>query len=239
MLFSSTPVICRQCLYGRSIRLAQSSQVHGFHTSRASLRAKNHYEALGVPRRATEKEIKSRYYALARELHPDAGNKAESERFTEVSEAYKILSDRHARALYDYEMTATPSHGNLWDYHKASRQAYGDSGTGPADPRWFYRDKEAPAGMRGSDVLNNGLVMMIIFCIVGVGFGFQFSRATYLSAMSNEVIEKVHRKTRADLIKSRGWGRANGWQAQLSHLRHLHDDIEEDETELASPHEAK
>jgi len=64
---------------------------------------KNYYDILGVPRNATEKEIKQAYRRLARKYHPDVnpGNKQAEEKFKEISEAYEVLSDKEKRAKYD------------------------------------------------------------------------------------------------------------------------------------------
>jgi DnaJ-class molecular chaperone len=61
------------------------------------------YTTLGVARGASEKEIKSAYRKLAKELHPDAnkGNPKASERFSEVTSAYDMLSDKDKRAKFD------------------------------------------------------------------------------------------------------------------------------------------
>ncbi|WP_411088407.1 molecular chaperone DnaJ [Streptomyces sp. 061-3] len=64
---------------------------------------KDYYKVLGVPKDATDAEIKKAYRKLAREFHPDANkgdNKAE-ERFKEISEANDILGDSKKRKEYD------------------------------------------------------------------------------------------------------------------------------------------
>jgi DnaJ-class molecular chaperone len=61
------------------------------------------YSILGVQRTASEKEIKSAYRKLAKELHPDRNqdNPAAAERFAEVTRAYDLLSDKDKRARFD------------------------------------------------------------------------------------------------------------------------------------------
>lgn len=64
---------------------------------------KDYYKVLGVPKDATEAEIKKAYRKLARENHPDAnkGNTKAEERFKEISEANDILGDPKKRKEYD------------------------------------------------------------------------------------------------------------------------------------------
>jgi DnaJ-class molecular chaperone len=61
------------------------------------------YTILGVARSANEKDIKSAYRTLAKELHPDrnAGKPNAAERFAEVTQAYDFLSDKDKRARFD------------------------------------------------------------------------------------------------------------------------------------------
>ena len=65
----------------------------------------DHYEALGVSRTATEKEIKTAYRKLARQHHPDLhqgdAKKAAEEKFKTINEAYEVLGDADKRAKYD------------------------------------------------------------------------------------------------------------------------------------------
>ncbi|QDY78024.1 molecular chaperone DnaJ [Streptomyces qinzhouensis] len=64
---------------------------------------KDYYKVLGVPKDATEAEIKKAYRKLAREFHPDAnkGDTKAEERFKEISEANDILGDPKRRKEYD------------------------------------------------------------------------------------------------------------------------------------------
>lgn len=61
------------------------------------------YDVLGVPREATEQDVKKAFRGLARELHPDvnAHDPQAEEKFKEAAEAYEILSDPERRATYD------------------------------------------------------------------------------------------------------------------------------------------
>ena len=61
------------------------------------------YEVLGVSREASDGEIKKAFRRLAREYHPDrnAGDPEAEERFKELANAYKVLSDPEQRARYD------------------------------------------------------------------------------------------------------------------------------------------
>ena len=61
------------------------------------------YQILGVPKSASEKEIKSAFRKLAKKYHPDQNkdNPAAKAKFTEASTAYEVLGDKKKRAQFD------------------------------------------------------------------------------------------------------------------------------------------
>ncbi|OGN15618.1 MAG: hypothetical protein A3B99_03670 [Candidatus Yanofskybacteria bacterium RIFCSPHIGHO2_02_FULL_44_12b] len=91
--------------------------------------SKDYYTTLGVPRTASQDEIKRAYRKLAHEHHPDKKGGDES-KFKEVNEAYQVLSDPKKRSNYDNFGFAYNdggfqggdfNQGNFWDYFGGAR----------------------------------------------------------------------------------------------------------------------
>lgn len=102
---------------------------------------KDYYKILGVPKNATEKEIKKAYRKLARQYHPDAnpGDKTTEERFKEINEAYEVLSDPDKRKKYD-------QFGSQWKHFTGAGgrpedfwRQYGGGARGAGAPGSGYR----------------------------------------------------------------------------------------------------
>lgn len=71
------------------------------------LAKKDYYDILGVPKDATERQIKKAFHKLAMKYHPDKNRSPDAEvRFREIAEAYETLSDDAKRRKYDQFGTA-------------------------------------------------------------------------------------------------------------------------------------
>lgn len=95
--------------------------------------AKSFYEVLGVPRTATDKEIRAAYRKLARKHHPDVNpnDRVAEARFKEINSAFEVLSDPGKRAKYD-------KYGAQWEQAdqieemQRRQSAWGWAGGGPS-----------------------------------------------------------------------------------------------------------
>jgi len=87
---------------------------------------KDYYKILGVPKTASEKEIKTAYRKLARQFHPDMnrGDKKAEARFKEIGEANEVLSHPEKRKRYN-ELGA-----NWQAYERAARTGAPGAGAG-------------------------------------------------------------------------------------------------------------
>src|SRR5215467_10895365 len=108
--------------------------------SAAMSQTRDYYQALGVSRTASQKDIQSAFRKLARKLHPDVnpGDKEAERRFKEVSEAHDVLSDPEKRKLYD-------RFGADW-------QAAAAAGADPGQGQWPFGGGAGAGGGRGQRV---------------------------------------------------------------------------------------
>ncbi|XDV22191.1 hypothetical protein PO909_027141 [Leuciscus waleckii] len=106
---------------------------HFFHTTSAC-HQQDFYDVLGVPRTATQKDIKKSYYQLAKKYHPDTNpdDPEAKEKFAKLAEAYETLSDELKRKQYDTYGSAGPSASG------AGQQQYWRGGA-TVDPEELFR----------------------------------------------------------------------------------------------------
>lgn len=103
------------------------------------MKFKDYYETLGVPRSATQDEVKQAYRKLARKFHPDISKEPDAEvRFKELGEANEVLKDPEKRAAYD-RMGSNYKNGQEFQPPPGWDAGFEFSGAG------------APEGMPGSD----------------------------------------------------------------------------------------
>ena len=119
---------------------------------------RDYYEVLGLPREASEAEIKKAYRRLARDHHPDANpdDSGAEERFKELTEAYEVLSNPESRRAYDTYGHQIPRAGAgtrgaadpFGGFQDIFETFFGDRFGGPSGSS-FFGGSRAPS--RGSD----------------------------------------------------------------------------------------
>lgn len=109
---------------------------------------KDYYQILGIPRTASESDIKSAYKKLAKQWHPDVNKDPHAtEKFKEISEAYSVLSDAQKRQTYDQFGSEAFSGGGAGGF-----SGFGQGGAG-FDFSDFFRAQGGMGGFSSMDDL--------------------------------------------------------------------------------------
>jgi curved DNA-binding protein len=100
---------------------------------------KDYYAILGVPKTASQAEIKKAYRKLARELHPDTNkDPAAEKRFKDANEAHAVLADAEKRKQYD-ELGANWQAYQQAGFGSGGATDWAGFGGAPGGTRWTYR----------------------------------------------------------------------------------------------------
>jgi len=105
---------------------------------------KDYYQVMGVPRTASQDEIKRAYRKLARKYHPDVSKEKDAEeRFKELQEAHEVLKDPEKRAAYD-QLGPDWRPGQDFrpppDWGKGFEFSHGAPGQGPGEFSDFFSE---------------------------------------------------------------------------------------------------
>lgn len=138
----------------------------------------DYYKILGIPKNASEEEIKKAYRKLAHKYHPDKGG--DGKKFKEINEAYQILSNREKRAQYD-------QYGRVFSGGAGGQDPFAGFNFGQGSPFGFgvEFDPSMFEGFSGSGDFND------IFESFFEGMGMRQKRRTYRRGSDIEIQTEI------------------------------------------------
>jgi len=114
----------------------------------------DYYDLLGVSRNASDKDIKTAFRKQAAKHHPDKGG--DHKKFTQLNEAYQVLSDPQKKQMYDQYGTADPQQAN--PFQGGGTQFHFDGDMGDLFSTFFgggFGGRRGPRHQQNADITIN------------------------------------------------------------------------------------
>ena len=157
----------------------------------------DYYKVLGVPKNATQEQIKKAYRKLARKYHPDLnkGDKEAEKKFKEINEANEVLSNPENRKKYD-------KYGKDWKHAEQFEKAQSQYGGGAGGYSNFGGGSAHFGGSAGGYTFSGEDFSDFFQSMFGGGFRSKSKKRTYkgrdyhaeLELKLSEVV-KTHKRT--------------------------------------------
>ena len=172
------------------------------------------YKLLGVPREASQDDIRKAHRNLVRKHHPDAnpGDSSSEERFKEIQRAYEVLSDPEKRREYDRKRRASPKGGSRRPRASAGRRTERESTAPPVDlsdllSKLADLSSDRSGGSKGGNFQLRGEEVARLAKVLGV----DISRISELlgkdiSRLSRLIGENIEMNARVNLGDARSGG---------------------------------
>jgi curved DNA-binding protein CbpA len=163
----------------------------------------NYYEVLGVSKESNQVEIKKAYKSLALKLHPDRNNAPDAQsQFVRIQQAYEVLGDTEKRAIYDVELSETPSNHSYSEDSSAQQAEHGPIKCSccnqiTAQPRYviyytaisaiFFSTRQAKQGIFCHKCLNGKLIKSTVISMLFGWWSFPWGPIYTLQALFNNL----------------------------------------------------
>lgn len=165
------------------------------------------YKLLGVPREATQDDIRKAHRKLVRKYHPDSnpGDHSSGENFREVQRAYEVLSDPKKRREYDKRLGTSTGRSSGQPRPRAGRKTGGEGTAPPVDLSEILRKlterssghKAGSSQLRGEEVARLANVLGMDMSRISELLGKDITR------LSKLVGESINMNAKANLGAAR------------------------------------
>ncbi|MCC6984371.1 MAG: J domain-containing protein, partial [Bauldia sp.] len=164
------------------------------------------YEVLGVPRTASEAEVKKSFRKLAKKFHPDQNpnDPKAKEKFAEINSAYEIVGDKDKRARFDRGEIGADGKPRFQGFEGGGADpGFGTfrTGTGPGGRTFRWSTSTGPGGMGGGAFGNDDLLSEILGGFArsggaGAGMGGRARKGEDVTATVAVTLEQIARRER-------------------------------------------